>query len=31
MVDGGKVIHTEFGRFADALEFALSLNSLKQN
>ena len=26
VVDDRKIIHTEFGRFADALEFALSLN-----
>ena len=25
VVDGRKIIHTEFGRFADALKFALSL------
>ena len=26
VVDGRKIIHTEFGHFADALKFALSLN-----
>ena len=26
VVDGRKIFHTEFGRFADALKFALSLN-----
>ena len=25
VVDGRKIFHTEFGRFADALKFALSL------
>ena len=26
VADGRKIIHMEFGRFADALKFALSLN-----